>query len=411
MAERKFEEFDTVITGGGIIGCSIAYHVARAGIPSVLVLERNSLASGATSRAAALLTQARAKACQTPLALRTHAAISELEEELGDPMGLRRTGSLHVAATPERYQELVGLVRIAEQYGISFAWLDRPEAEWRVPWLNASMATGLVLMPDDAFVDPYLLAHGYARAARSRGVIFRPGQEVTSIVRNGTAVQGVRTPEGEIRARCVVDAGGAWAGLLAWELGVRLPMAPVRSHYWIIQPESSFPADMPYAILPDANAYVRPELGGLILGLREADSLSVDPHTIPSNLAGVPFGDEEEGWNIYIEGSERLRRFYPALDEARFNKFITGLSTYTPDGQFVIGPVPHLDGYLVASGCCGAGIAVSGGIGLAIAELVGGKAASFDLKPYRADRFGPIDPSSQEFRARCAATRSAKVSG
>jgi len=125
----------------------------------------------------------------------------------------------------------------------------------------------------------------------------------------------------------------------------------------------------------------------------------------------ISFGDEAEGWDIYIQGSEGLRRFYPALDQARFTEFITGLSTYTPDGQFVIGPVPHLDGYLVASGCCGAGMAASGGIGLAIAELVAGRQRTLDLEPFRADRFGAVDLSSQEFRAGCAATRSAKVSG
>jgi len=266
-------------------------------------------------------------------------------------------------------------------------------------------------MPDDAFIDRYRLANGYARAARPRGVFMRLGEEVTSILRNGTAVQGVRTREGEIHARRVVDAGGAWAGLLAWEVGARLPMAPVRSHYWIIEPEASFPADMPYVILPDTHAYVRPEPGGLIVGLREPSSMSVDPRSLPGNLAGISFGDEAEGWDIYIQGSEGLRRFYPALDQARFTEFITGLSTYTPDGQFVIGPVPHLDGYLVASGCCGAGMAASGGIGLAIAELVAGRQRTLDLEPFRADRFGAVDLSSQEFRAGCAATRSAKVSG
>ena len=124
MATQKFEEFDTVIIGGGILGCSIAYHLACAGNSSVLLLERNTLASGATGRAAALLTQVRPKAGQPPLVLRTHAAISELQEELGDSLGLHRTGSLHVAATAKSHEELVRLGRIAEQYGIPFTWLD-----------------------------------------------------------------------------------------------------------------------------------------------------------------------------------------------------------------------------------------------------------------------------------------------
>jgi 4-methylaminobutanoate oxidase (formaldehyde-forming) len=168
---------------------------------------------------------------------------------------------------------------------------------------------------------------------------------------------------------------------------------------------------MPYVILPDAGAYVRPELGGLIVGLREAHSLSVDARTLPSNIASVSFGDEMEGWRILMEGRPRLCRFYPGLDEARFTTFVTGLSTYTPDGEFVLGPVPGLKGYLAVTGCCGAGIAASGGIGLALAELAADRPSSFNLAPFRADRFGAVDVDSEGFRARCAAARSTKVSG
>jgi len=266
-------------------------------------------------------------------------------------------------------------------------------------------------MPEDAVIDPYVLTHGYARAARSRGATIRTGVAVTGLLVHHGTVRGVRTSDGDIRARRVVDAGGAWGGLLAREAGIHLPMAPVRSHYWVTAPDSGFPHEMPYAVLPDARAYVRGELGGLIIGVRESASLSVDPLTIPADLTGVSFGDETEGWQILMEGRERLRAFYPGLDEARLTKFITGLSTYTPDGDFLLGSVPGLEGYLVAAGCCGAGIAASGGIGLAIAELVRGLPLSFDLDAFRVDRFGRVDVQSEEFRARCAAARSVKVSG
>jgi len=410
MPKRKVEEFDTIIIGGGIIGCSIAYHMARAGNASVLLLERNALASGATSRAAALLTQVRAKIHQIPLVIRTYAAIEELEARLGESLGLRRTGSLHIAASAGRREEVLHLVHIAEQHSIPFVRLDPPDAERLVPWLDPSTATEMLFMPDDAVIDPYLLANGYARAARSHGVVIRSGVEVSGLLLNG-AIRGIRTREGAILARRVVDASGAWAGLLAWEAGVRLPMAPVRSHYWITGPEASYPCDMPYVILPDASAYIRPELGGLIIGLREPHSLSVDPRTLPPDITGMTFADESEAQDILIEGSQGLRRLFPTLDDARFHKFIAGLSTYTPDGEFIIGPVASLPGYIVATGCCGAGIAASGGFGLAVAELVAGRSSSFDLVPFRLERFGVIDPVSEEFRNRCAAARSAKVSG
>jgi sarcosine oxidase subunit beta len=407
----RIEDCDTVVIGGGIIGCSVAYHLARLDLRSVVVLERNALASGSTSRAAALLTQVRSKTAQIPLIQRTHVAIRELQDELADSLGLRRTGSLHVAASPKSQADLVHLAWVAESHGVPFLWADRSEVARTVPWLDTGATLSLAFMPDDGIIDPYLLATGYARAARARGVVFRSGVEVTGLLCNGRTVEGVRTSEGDIRARNVVDAGGAWASLLARAVGVGLPMAPVRSHYWITAPESGFPRDMPYVILPDAGAYVRPELGGLIIGLREPVSLSVDPRTIPADITGVSFGDEADGWQILMEGRERLLVFYPALDEAHFVRFIAGLSTYTPDGQFIIGAVPDLQGYVVATGCCGAGIAASGGIGLAVAELVAGRPCSFDLTPFRPTRFNGVDPVSPEFRARCAAARSAKVSG
>jgi 4-methylaminobutanoate oxidase (formaldehyde-forming) len=411
MLARRIQEFDTIVIGGGVIGCSIAYHLALLNVCPVLVLERNMLASGATSRAAALLTQVRAKTDQIPLVLRTYAAIRELQTEVDDPPLLSQVGSLHVAASPKSQADLVDLGWIAESHGIPFLWLDPSQVGREVPWLDVSAALGVVLTPADALIDPYLLATSYARAARLRGVTIRTGTAVAGLLCKGGTVQGVRTAEGAILARRVVDAGGAWTGLLAREARVRLPIAPVRSHYWITDPGSGFPRNMPYVILPDAGAYIRPEMGGLIIGLRERASLSVDPLRIPEDITGVPFGDEEDGWRILMEGRERLRPFYPGLDEARFVKFITGLSTYTPDGEFVIGPVARLEGYVVAGGCCGAGIAASGGIGLAIAELVAGRPTSFNLEPFRPDRFGTVDTYSPEFRARCAAARAAKASG
>jgi 4-methylaminobutanoate oxidase (formaldehyde-forming) len=208
-----------------------------------------------------------------------------------------------------------------------------------------------------------------------------------------------------------VDAAGAWAGLFAHAAGVRLPMAPVRSHYWVTGTELNLPRHMPFVILPDANAYLRPDLGGLLIGLREAESLSLDPRTLPGAVGGWALCENGEGWRILMDQADRLRIFLPALDELDFAHFITGLSTYTPDAQFVLGPAPSLGGYIAATGCCGAGIAASGGFGQAVADLIAGRPASYDLGLFRPDRLGPIDPYSPEFRARCAAARSAKSSG
>jgi len=410
MTKGGSEVCEVVVVGGGVIGSSIAYHLTRAGIADVILVERQCVDSGATSRAAALLARVRPIPHQIPLIQRTHAAIRELQAIQGDEMGIRRCGSLHVAASPERLAELRRLSLIAAEYGISCRWIDPREAERLLPWLSAREAAGIALMPEDAIIDPFRLANSYLRAARAKGAQFRHGTEATGLHLEGDRVRGVRTPAGIVRARWVVNATGAWANLLALDQGVGLPLGPVRSHYWIARPPVRLPADMPYAILPDAGAYLRPDLGGLLLGLRNPRSMRATPRGLPTDPTDVSFDEEVEGWAIPLDARERLRRFFPDLDRSMAARFIAGLSTYTPGGEFVVGST-SLDGYLLASSCCGVGIAASGGIGLAIADLLADRAPRANLEPYRPDRLGEIDPVSESFQACCAAARSATVLG
>lgn len=401
--------FDLAIVGGGIIGCATAWAALRAGLKRVVVLERHAIGAAATSRAAALLTRPRPKTAQIPLVLETYDAIGRLAAELDDDLGLHRHGSLHVAALPARRAELDALESIARDFGFRHARIDAAEAARRAPWLDAAGAEVLFL-PDDAVIDPYRLAAAYAQAARRRGAEFRVGVGADRLILDSRRVTGVATRLGPVPADRVALAVGAWAGVLAAEAGVAIPMAPVRSTYWITA-DARLPRAMPFAVLPDAGAYVRPELGGLVIGLREAQSLSIDARTLPAVIDGFDLNEAADGPAILADGADRLRRFLPKLDALRFQRFIAGLSTYTPDGQFVIGRAPGVDGLLIASGCCGAGIAASGGFGAAIAALAMEQEPPFDLAPFDPARFGAIDPFDPGFRARCAAARSAKSSG
>ncbi|MGE0094314.1 MAG: NAD(P)/FAD-dependent oxidoreductase [Alphaproteobacteria bacterium] len=407
MAER----FDLVIIGGGILGISTAYHVVRMGAASVLVLERNQIASQATPRAAALLTQIRYKPSQLHMVQRTFAAIEELRAEQKDDFGLRRTGSLHVASTPATETPLRMHAEEAHRAGVEIAWIDANEAKQHTPWLDASSATAIALTPGDMIADPHLFTNAYATAARAHGAVVRTNTAVTGLVRRGSEVLGVKTATDEIHAGAVIDAAGAWAGLIAREAGVSLPMAPVWSHYWVAAPDAGFPPDMTYAILPDARAYVRPEVGGAIIGLRERKSLSLDPRALPDDVDGLVRNSDEEADAMLLEGAGPLRAYFPSLDTLHFVRFMAGLSAYTPDGEFVLGPVPGAARFFAAAGCCGSGIACSGGIGLGVAETALGRTPSFDLAPFRPDRFGAIDPFALAFRERCAASRSGKLSG
>jgi len=399
---------DFLIIGGGIFGCSIAWNLSRRSSGRVLLLERLELASATTPRAAGLIRNLNLSQGQTSLKTHTIDTIELLGEELDEPLHWHQVGGLLVAESEANILHLEVLEKHSFKPFGNFQWIERAEAEEMVPWLDASKANKFALLPDDGFIDPYLFAQFYARAAKKHGAVLKTGIEVTALQKSGNRITGVQTPQGEISAGCVIDTAGPWAGLVALEAGWHLPMAPVRSHYWITAKSPEFKKPQPYVILPDANAYARTEMGGLLFGLRDRVCLSHDPRKLPSDLSELRYNKDPEGWNVLEEQGSELERFYPGLETTRIAHYIAGPSTYTPDGQFVLGSLPDIEGFLVATGCCGSGIGASGGIGSVIAELAIEGETGFDLESFRTDRFGRIDAFSTEWMQRCAEARSNK---
>lgn len=412
MTERPLPRTaDAVIVGGGILGLSVAWHLARTGTVRVVVIERQSLASQASSRAAALLTLGRADARFTRLVQRTFVAIEELGTILGTPLPLHRYGSLSVTTTPEGRHGLQALIDGATRAGVSFETLGAADARRLVPWLAVTKDATCAFCPDDAFIDPYLLASAYGTAARRAGATLVSGTAVTGLSVAAGGVRGVSTTAGTIAAPAVVIAAGAWSNVVAAAAGASVPMAPVRSQYWITMPDGRFPRQHPSVLLPDARAYTRPELGALLFGIREANSVSLDPRHLPDDASGYAFTDDPDGTASLEEGLPALRRHLPALDDVGIRAYLTGFSTYTPDGLPAFGAAAGVCGLMFAGGCSGAGIAISGGVGLALAELALGRAPSLAIAPFRCDRFGAVDPFDPAFCARCAAARSNKRTG
>ena len=402
---------DVIIIGGGILGCAIAYYLAGFGRGQVLLLERRTVAGANSPRAAGLLSRPRPKAALTPLVLETYAAIADLEDELSQSLGLRQVGSLHVAESPSARASLADLVKSADSAGVVSEWIKPAEAVRLVPWLALEGEVAVAFFPEDAYVDPYMLTQAYAYGAKLRGAVIREGVGVTAIRCRADRVIGVETPDGFLAAPIVIDAAGVWAGVLAWEAGIGLPMAPVRSQYWITSPHPLFALRQPIVLLPDARTYTRPEIGSLLFGLREAKSVHMDPWELPEDVSGLHLDSAPESWDTLLEGIPPLAHYFPAVEQIGIAHHVAGLSTYTPDGMFVLGEAPGLEGFLVATGCSGAGIAASGGIGLALAQLAVGQTPSFDLAPHRVDRFGAVNPADPAFRQRCADARSMKRSG
>jgi glycine/D-amino acid oxidase-like deaminating enzyme len=401
---------DAVIIGGGVLGCAFAYHLALAGLKPLL-LERRGLAQASTSRAAGLLTRLRSRVGLMHLVLATYADIQQVEAEIGESLGLRRTGSIHLAASEATKAAHLALLEVAAALGETVERLAPDQVRDHLPWIRLAGDEQALFTSADAFLDGYALAMGYARAARQRGAMLLEYLPVMEILASHGRVIGVRSGAGVVHSPVVIDAAGAWANLLAWPLGVAIPMAPVRSQYWITAPAGVFPDDMPFLVLPDAKAYARPEGGGLLFGFRESRGLYADPRQLPEDFQGHVVAGDADGWSGLEEGAAAFTTFFPDFGEAAIAHYISGYSMYVPDGLTAVGPLPGIAGLFSGAGCSGGGVALAGGLGRALAGMVTGEGSDFEWAIHDPTRFGQIDPFSPAWGQRCADARSHKTSG
>lgn len=392
---------EVVVVGGGILGCAVAWRLAAVERREVLLLERNELGSGASARAAGLVLPLRAGSEATWFVDRTLAAFHEMPD-----VGFRQVGAMHVAETASMRAQLEASVAGAK---FECLWVDPAEAERRAPWLDAHDAAAIVFVPSGGFTDPYLATMAYAQAARNAGAVLRPRTEIVEIVAGGEGAIAVRTREEVVRARTVVIAAGAWSAPLVDRLGVSLPMAPVRSHYWISDRDPIFTPDQPVVLLPDAGAYTRPEFDRIVLGARESRSPSWDARDLPADMNSLNLASAEEQWDGLVERGPALERVFPRLNRLGMAHYVAGLSTYTADGRFLLGEVEGISGLVIATGCNGSGIAASGGIAEVVADAVVGRSSGIDRRRFRPDRFGRFDAYALEFRKNCSLARTSKA--
>ena len=411
MENKKLEKADVVVIGGGIFGCAIAYYYTKNNPgKKIVVLERNELCNSATSRAAALMTIVRSKRPYIPLSLETYQAVADMEKQLGESLDMRTVGIVHLAASDQKVKDLRNLIEIAEEFKQPARYISNEEAHKMCPWLKTDEAIKIGFIPNEAYCDPYLLGTFYARCAKMQGADIRQGVEVNELIMDGNNIAGVSTSGGNIFADKIIIAAGAWAPIFAAQAGIGLPMAPVRSQYWITEKADIFPVNSPMVILPDAQAYTRPEGGSLLFGIRETNSFSVSPKDIPSDISHFSFSPDRGAADL-SEVIDKLGRFFPKVYDIGLKYYIAGFSGYTPDGNLSMGIAHGVTNLLLATGCVGAGIAVSGGVGLAFSEMAAGRPNPYDFSAFDIERYGKIDPFSKEWLQKCADARSKKVSG
>jgi len=404
--------YDVIVIGSGTIGSATAYYLSKQKNAKIALFDKGEIGGGAASWAASLLTQVRSKTESIPLVKETYQAIIDLEAQLGESLGVRKVGSLQIVGSDKTAATIESLVEIADQYGINNQWVDAAEVKKMLPWINQDRVQKASFMPDDVFLDAYVLANAYVRAARQNGVAVFSNTEITEIVVENGAISGVKTRDNFYPAANVVDAAGAWSNLLSAAHHIALPMAPVRSIYWITKADPVlFPSEQPMTVIPDAMAYSRPETGGLLFGIRDKESPYVNPKSLPETYNGKQFIEAEKHWEILQEEGGPFREFFPGLDDVGIVHCITGVSTYTPDSRFVLGADLSLPGFYAATGCVGAGVAMSAGFGRAVSELVHGQKPFTDISAFAPRRMGDFDPFDEAFMASCSAARAHKKDG
>jgi 4-methylaminobutanoate oxidase (formaldehyde-forming) len=374
----------TVIVGGGIWGLSTAYHLARAGRTDVQVLERNGKPfDETTSQAAGLVGQIRA----TPLMRRAIRYAIDLftgfGRETGHDPGFRQVGSLLLALTPERVASFEEHVEHANRSGVEARFVDGAEMSRLAPHLDVTSVEGGYFVPDDGYLDPRECARAFCAAAEDLGVGIRVDTAVTGLsVRDGRVV-GVETERGLVEAEEVVVAAGPWTGILAETVGHKPAMIPIRHQRVTTVPVQDIPDHHPVVRVTDASCYLRPEEGGYLYGFFEPA-----PTSYKDISAGFSTADIEEPVEVMKEARERLTPLFPVLEKLDIADYKRGLTTFAPDGAYLVGPVPQVEGLFAATGCAALGIAGSAAVGRWLADWIATGDPGEDLSSVSLGRFG-----------------------
>ncbi len=365
-----------VVIGGGIVGCSTAYHLAGLGWRDVVVLERTRLTSGSTFHAAGLVGQLRASANITQLLKYSVELYDRLEAETGQATGWKRNGGLRLACNAERMTEIERQATTAHSFGLEMHLLSPKEAQEVWPLMDVADVVGAAFLPTDGQANPSDITQALARGARSGGVrIFEDCPATAIRVRNGR-VAGVATAQGEIACEVVIDCAGQWAGEVGALAGVNVPLTSVQHQYMITEPIEGVAPGLPTLRDPDRLIYFKEEVGGLVMG-------GYEPDPVPWALDGIPEGFHFSLLETDLEHFEQLMEHalvrVPALETAGVKEMINGPESFTPDGNFILGEAPEVRGFFVGAGFNAYGIAAAGGAGKALAEWVVGGEQPMDL--------------------------------
>ena len=393
-----------VIIGGGVSGCSVAYHLAKAGWTDIVLLERKRLTSGTTWHAAGLIGQLRGSVNMTRLAKYTADLYVKLEAETGVATGMRQVGSISVALTQARHEELLRQATMARIFGVDVAEISPAEVKVMYPHLNVGDVVGAVHLPLDGQCDPTNVAMALAKGARMRGARICEGVKVTAVTQANGRVTGVDFVEGgepgHIAADVVINCGGMWGRDLAEASGVTLPLHACEHFYLVTEPIEGL-GHLPVLRVPDECAYYKSDAGKMMIG-------AFEPKAKPWGMDGIredfEFDTLPEDWDHFQPILEAAMERMPLFQASGIHTFFNGPESFTPDDRYYLGEAPELGGYWVAAGFNSIGIQSAGGAGMALAHWITEGAAPFDLWDVDIRRAQPFQRNKAYLKERVSET-------
>ncbi|PPD11542.1 MAG: FAD-dependent oxidoreductase, partial [Methylocystis sp.] len=373
-----------VVIGGGIVGCSVAYHLAKRGVETLL-LERHQLSSGSTWHAAGLIGQLRTNANITKLLGYSVELYDRLEEETGYATGWRRNGGLRLACNADRWIEVKRQATSARSFGLEMQLLSAKEAQALWPLMNVDDVIGAAFLPTDGQANPSDITQALAKGARLAGAKLVEGVAVTDFIIENDRVRGVVTNRGAVACEKLVLCAGLWTQPLAARAGVAVPLSAVHHQYLVTEKINGVTSDLPTLRDPDRLTYYKEEVGGLVMGGYEPNPVPWSSGAVPEDFA---FRLLEDDWDHFEPIMDLALGRVPALAEAGVKQMINGLESFTPDGNWMIGEAPEVRNFFVGAGFNAFGIASAGGAGMALAEWAADGEQPFDLWPVDIRRFG-----------------------
>jgi 4-methylaminobutanoate oxidase (formaldehyde-forming) len=400
MSDSRFpESARVVIVGGGIIGCSVAYHLADMGCNDVVLLEQSQLTAGTTWHAAGLMTTY-GSTSETSIAMRKYSRelYAGLEAETGQATGFQAVGFIEVASNADRLEEQRRVSAFNRLHGIDVVEISPSEVRELFPLADTGDILAGFYTATDGRINPVDVTMALAKGARTRGVQIVQNTTVKGVLTRRGAVTGVRTDKGDIRSEIVINCAGMWARQFGELSGVHIPNQAAEHYYLITDDIDGIQRDLPILEDPSCHAYYREETGGLMIGLFEPDCAPWKVGSVPDDFS---FGEIPPDWDRMAPFLERAMGRVPVSMETGIRKFFCGPESFTPDLGPIVGEAPELKNYWVAAGLNSVGIITGGGLGRVLAHWILNGTADVDITGMNIDRFQPYqcNPEYRKNRA------------